>query len=90
MGFRVPAHAAARALAASLQGGLLATSANRSGGPDPHTAREVVDALGEKVDLVIDGGEVGGLPSTVVRVTGAGLEVLREGAVRAAELENGA
>jgi L-threonylcarbamoyladenylate synthase len=89
-GFRVPAHAAARALAASLKGGLLATSANRSGDPDPHTAREVVDALGGSVDLVLDGGEVGGVASTVVRVTDSGLEVLREGAISAAELENGA
>ena len=90
-GFRVPANAAARALASMLLGptgsGLLATSANRSGGPDPRTAREVVDALGADVDLVLDGGEAGGTPSTVVRVEGARLKVLREGAIPAADLE---
>ncbi len=90
-GFRVPAHKAARALAAGLMeltgGGLAATSANRSGGPDPRTARDVVEALGSEVDLVLDGGETGGVASTVVRVEGAHLKVLREGAVVAAELE---
>jgi len=90
-GFRVPANAAARALASGILGatggGLAATSANRSGGPDPRTAREVVEALGGSVDLVLDGGEAGGVPSTVVRVSGTRLEVLREGAIPAAELE---
>ncbi|MHC5057306.1 MAG: L-threonylcarbamoyladenylate synthase [Planctomycetota bacterium] len=90
-GFRVPAHPAARGLAAGLLeltgGALAATSANRSGDPDPRTAREVVDALGGAVDLVLDGGEAGGVPSTVVRVSGARLEVLREGAIPVTELE---
>jgi L-threonylcarbamoyladenylate synthase len=90
-GFRVPAHEAARAIAAKLLeltgGGLVATSANRSGDPDPRTARDVVEALGAGVDLVLDGGETAGVPSTVVRVEGGRLEVLREGAVSAAELD---
>jgi len=91
VGFRVPAHEAARALAAGLfeltGGGLAATSANRSGDPDPRTARDVVEALGDRADLVLDGGETGGVPATVVRGEGASLEVLREGAISAAELD---
>ena len=42
-------------------------------------------------DLAIDGGELGGEPSTVVDVTaiedGGGWKVLREGALPAAEVE---
>jgi len=91
LGFRVPAHDAARSLAAELEkltgGALAATSANRSGGPDPRTARDAARALGTSVDLVLDGGEAGGVPSTVVRVSGGRVEVLREGAVPAAEIE---
>jgi L-threonylcarbamoyladenylate synthase len=81
IGLRVPASRVARELASRLGGSILATSANRSGGPEPRTAEEVASALGPDVDLILDGGRTGGTPSTVVRVTGAGLEVLREGAV---------
>lgn len=81
VGLRVPASRAARALASRLGGSILATSANRSGGAEPRTAAEVASALGPDVDLILDGGRTEGTPSTVVRVTGAGLEVLREGAI---------
>jgi len=64
----------------------VATSANRSGGPDPRTAGEVLEALDGDVDLVIDGGEAGGVPSTVVRVDGSRFEILRAGAITEDEL----
>ncbi len=90
VGLRVPAHRAARALASKLStltgGGLLATSANRSGELDPRTAREVVEALGNDVDLVLDGGETAGVSSTVVRADGPRLEILRGGAIAEEEL----
>ncbi len=90
VGLRVPAHRAARALASKLSGltggGLLATSANRSGEPDPRTAREVIEALGSDVDLVLDGGETAGVPSTVVRADGPRMEILRGGAIAEEEL----
>jgi tRNA threonylcarbamoyl adenosine modification protein (Sua5/YciO/YrdC/YwlC family) len=87
VGFRMPAHQAARALAAKAIGGLAATSANRSGEPDARTADEVLEMLGTDVDLVLDGGRTEGSPSTVVRVNGTTLEVLREGSIRCAELQ---
>ncbi len=34
----------------------VATSANQSGAPSPKTAEEVLDALGNQIDLVLDGG----------------------------------
>jgi L-threonylcarbamoyladenylate synthase len=44
----------------------LQSSANRAGGPDPRTLSSVSELLLRAVDLVIDGGELPGTPSTVV------------------------
>jgi L-threonylcarbamoyladenylate synthase len=67
------------------------TSANRSGRPGPSRFDDLDPAIVEAVDLAIDGGELTGLPSTVVDLTaieeGGGWTVLREGAVDADELE---
>jgi L-threonylcarbamoyladenylate synthase len=87
IGWRVPADQNARALSGRVRGQLAATSANRSGSPDARTAAEVVEALGSDVDLVLDGGRTPGVPSTVVRVDGPRLEVLREGEITRADLE---
>jgi len=60
------------------------TSANRTGNPPAMTADEARKQLGDAVDFYLDAGEAGGArPSTVVRVTTAGLEVLREGPISA-------
>jgi L-threonylcarbamoyladenylate synthase len=70
---------------------LFQTSANPSGEPAPRRLEDVDPATHEGVDLAIDGGEVGGEPSTVVDVTSldsdGSWEVLREGALSRADLE---
>lgn len=66
---------------------VLQTSANPSGGPDPCRLEDVDAALRVGVDLEIDGGELPGLPSTVVAVEEGGFRILREGAVPAARIE---
>ncbi|HTP09050.1 MAG TPA: L-threonylcarbamoyladenylate synthase [Anaerolineae bacterium] len=64
-----------------LTGPLAVTSANRSAGPNPRTAQEVLDQLGGRIDAIVDGGETpGGVPSTVVDCTQATPAILREGA----------
>jgi len=60
---------------------ITATSANRSGGADLHSAQEVLATLGGEVDLVIDGGVREGLPSTLVDVTGTVSTIIRPGAI---------
>lgn len=69
---------------------LFQTSANRSGERAPARFEEIDSGVLEAVDLAIDGGELTGLPSTVVDLTaiegGGGWTVLREGAVPHAEL----
>ncbi len=62
-------------------GPLAVTSANRSAGPNPRTAQEVLDQLEGRIDAIVDGGQTpGGVPSTVVDVTQARPAILREGA----------
>lgn len=64
---------------------ILQTSANRSGEPAPSRFEDIDPEILAGIDLAIDGGELGGEPSTVVDLSaldGRGTwEVLREGAV---------
>jgi len=85
---RIPAHPVPVALAEGLGTPIVGTSANLSGKPSALTADEVYSQLGDKIDLVIDGGHCpGGRESTVVDVTGEAPVVLREGAISREELE---
>jgi L-threonylcarbamoyladenylate synthase len=66
------------------------TSANCSGEPAPSRLDDVAAEIVDSVDLAIDGGELTGMPSTVVDLTaiegGGGCSILREGAMPAEEL----
>jgi L-threonylcarbamoyladenylate synthase len=87
-GFRVPDHPVARALLRHYGAVLAVTSANRGGEPPALSAGEAVAALGDAVAVVLDAGRSpGGVPSTVVRVSKARVDVLREGAIPAAAIK---
>jgi L-threonylcarbamoyladenylate synthase len=63
---------------------VLQTSANLAGGPDPSRLEDVPDPIRAGADLVLDGGELPGVPSTVLdlsRYERGEWEVLRKGAV---------
>ena len=64
---------------------MAATSANLHGGPDPRRLDDVPDEI-RAAAVLVDGGELPGTPSTVVDLTGAEPQILREGAVPAAEV----
>jgi len=66
VGVRVPDHEVALDLLAET-GPLTATSANVSGKPSVRTVDDL-DAIAERADVVLDGGETGGTGSTVVDV----------------------
>ena len=66
-------------------GVVAATSANLHGGADPRRFADVPHELVEAASAVLDTGELPGMPSTVVDLTGPEPRVLREGAVPAAE-----
>ena len=79
---RVPDHALAQSLLRKAGCPLAAPSANRSGAVSPTMAEHVIESLGAKVDLVLDGGacEVG-LESTVLSVDEYPPVLLRPGGV---------
>jgi tRNA threonylcarbamoyl adenosine modification protein (Sua5/YciO/YrdC/YwlC family) len=82
IGFRVPAHQAILDVLRLLAGPIVLTSANRSGQPDATTAQEVVQAIGDDVNVVLDDGQSRyGQPSSVVRVYDDRFEMLRQGVV---------
>lgn len=81
VGVRVPDHEVARALLRAA-GPMAVSSANLSGQESPQTAQEVIRQLNGRIPLVLNGGETrGGVPSTVVDVTGAEPVILRAGPV---------
>lgn len=87
-GFRVPDHAFVLGLLGAIQTPLLVTSANASGRPAATSVDSARDQLGVHVALYIDGGETGsGSASSVVRASGATLELLREEALSLAALQ---
>jgi L-threonylcarbamoyladenylate synthase len=85
LGVRVSGSSLCRELVAMCGGVLTGTSANVSGRGPCRTAAEAERAIGSAVDLILDGGRLASAESTVVRVTDAGIEVLRQGAVRVTE-----
>jgi L-threonylcarbamoyladenylate synthase len=82
IGIRYSSHAIAADLARNLPGALSATSANISGEKECTSAGEVIDALGDRIDAIIDGGITpGGLGSTIVDVSMEPPVILREGII---------
>jgi L-threonylcarbamoyladenylate synthase len=90
VGLRVPLLEGDAALLAEARVAVLQTSANPSGRPPANRLEDVDEAIREGVDLVLDGGELSGTPSTVVDLTryeqDGSWEVLREGAVNRSSL----
>lgn len=79
---RMPAHQGALEFLRAAGVPVAAPSANVSGRPSPTQADHVREDLGGKIDLVIDGGEVGiGLESTIVDLTEEIPVILRPGAI---------
>ena len=88
LGVRVSSSAVAGRLAAELSTPITATSANPTGQNPPTTAKEVLDFFGNKIDLLIDGGDLpGGLPSTLLDLTGKSAVILRPGVISKEQLE---
>lgn len=82
IGVRLPNHPLAIEVIAKAGGAIACTSANRSGEPPGQTADEVAASIGDRLDLILDGGRTpGGVASTVVAVEGDTIRTLREGAI---------
>jgi len=85
IGVRVPDLPGSSAAIVARVGIVVATSANLSGGPDPRRLADVPEQILAGVAAALDGGELPGVPSTVIDVTGPHPVVLREGAGNAGE-----
>jgi L-threonylcarbamoyladenylate synthase len=85
LGLRVPLLEGDLAPLAAVSWPVLQSSANRSGGRDASRVADVDEELRAGVDLILDGGELPGTPSTVLDLTAyesdGSWEVVREGAI---------
>lgn len=80
IGVRIPAHPVPLGLLATLGEPLLTTTLILPGEEEPLTdGWEIRERLEHDLDLVLDGGYCGGLPTTVVDLTGAAPELVRRG-----------
>jgi tRNA threonylcarbamoyl adenosine modification protein (Sua5/YciO/YrdC/YwlC family) len=82
IGLRVPAHSIIHDVLRMMAGPIALTSANRRSAPSASTAQEVLQGLGDDVQMVLDDGASRfGQPSSVVRVHDRQFEILRVGVV---------
>ena len=91
LGLRVPALGPETEALAEMRWPVMQSSANRAGGIDAQHLEEVPEQIRRGADLVLDGGELEGTPSTVVDLRRFELDgmwaVLRQGAVPEREIE---
>jgi len=90
VGVRVPVLLGPVAALRGVRAAVMQSSANLSGGADARTLGEVPESIRRGADLVIDGGELAGMPSTVLDLRsfeGEGTwRVLRDGAIGGAAI----
>ncbi len=88
IGVRTPKHELAQALIKATDRPLAAPSANRSGTISPTRAEHVKDGLGARVDMILDGGPCPvGVESTIVKIDGEDVTLLRPGGIAREEIE---
>jgi len=88
VGLRVPAHPVAQALLHAFGGGIAGPSANRFGRVSPTTAQHVRDELGDRLEMILDGGPCPvGIESTIVDLSGSAPVLLRPGRITPQEIE---
>lgn len=86
---RMPSHPAAHFLLETVGLPIAAPSANRSGRPSPTSAAHVIEDMDGRIDMIIDGGDVGiGLESTIIDLTGARPVLLRPGFITLEMMEH--
>jgi L-threonylcarbamoyladenylate synthase len=87
VGFRMPANKIAMDLIKRAGTPVYAPSANISGGRPPTCAAEVLKSFAGEIDVILNGGRTEmGIESTVIDLTVDPPKVLREGAIKEAEL----
>lgn len=88
---RMPRHETALALIRESGTPIAAPSANRFSCLSPTTSRHVMEQLGNSVDLILDGGPCTvGIESTIIKITGEGIHLLRPGGIAPEAIEESA
>lgn len=82
IGVRISAHPIARLIVEAIDVPLTSTSANPAGDKDLTDAQSIAEILGDQVDLVIDGGKVSGIGSTVIDLTVDPPQIVRQGMIK--------
>jgi len=87
---RAPDHDVALDLLRALGEPIASSSANPAGQSPPVDADQVMAALGDELDGVLDGGQCAiGQPSTILDLTGPAPRILRQGAIPPSDLIRG-
>ena len=85
---RMPNHPTALALIKASGVPIVAPSANKYQSISPTTAQHVADGLGDKVDMILDGGACAvGVESTIIDLTGKNTVLLRAGGTAKEDIE---
>lgn len=80
--FRIPKHKELRDFLA-ITGPLQTTSANQPSQPPATTLVEANHYFGDSVDFYVEGGDLSDRePSTIIKLTETGIEIIREGALK--------
>jgi len=87
VGVRIPNHTVTVQLISLCDGLLVGTSANKTGKKPPKTAQEATRQIGERVDIVLDGGPTPlGQESSIVDLTSEKPKILREGPIKLVDI----
>ena len=88
LGVRIPDNKIALGLIKECEFPITATSANISGNKDPVSAEDAMNQIGDKVDMILDGGRCKlKKSSTVIEVLESKIKMLREGAIKKHQLK---
>lgn len=89
IGLRVPSHPIALAIVRAFGDGIAAPSANRFGHVSPTAAEHVREELGDRVQLILDGGPCQvGVESTIIDLSGSTPRLLRPGMITSEAVES--
>lgn len=81
IGVRWSSHPIIQSITTAADFPLTATSANISGEPEPDQIETLVEQFGSGIDLYLDAGPCTAAPSTVVRIDGETIDILRSGKI---------
>ncbi len=79
IGLRVPDHAIANMLVQELGNPILSASLPDHDGIDMTDPEDIAQAFDKQVDIIVDGGICGLIPSTIIDLTDATPEIIRQG-----------